>query len=189
MGVLDSLGGIARDALRSVLRKARKPQERPDHREPTPRPRPVPARGRSPELSDTYPGDFAGIPELEYTPRDDRAADPGEIVWTWVPFEEDPTAGKDRPVLIIGRDGPWLLGLGLTSRDHDADAGQEARDGRYWVDIGAGTWDSRGRPSEVRVNRVVRVHPDKVRRVAARLDEDRFRLVVVAVRKHARSRR
>jgi len=65
-------------------------------------------------------------------------ADPGEIVWTWVPFEEDHDQGKDRPVLVIGHDGPWLLALPLSGKDHDHDSDQEARAGRHWADIGSG---------------------------------------------------
>ena len=49
-----------------------------------------------------------GVVTIEYTPRLDNDPDPGEIVWTWVPFEEDPTQGKDRPVMIIGRRGRML---------------------------------------------------------------------------------
>ena len=42
--------------------------------------------------------------KLVYAPDLDGRADPGEIVWTWVVFEDDPTRGKDRPVLVVGRD-------------------------------------------------------------------------------------
>ena len=132
-----------------------------------------------------YPGDFDGLPTMDYAPDPDGDPDPGEIVWTWVPYEEDHTRGKDRPVLLVGRDGPWLLGLQLTSRDHDHDSAQEARAGRLWVDIGVGAWDPRGRPSEVRVNRVLRVDPGAVRREGAVLDADRFAVVARAVRAHA----
>ena len=111
--------------------------------------------------------------------------DPGEIVWTWVPYEEDHRQGKDRPVLVVGRDGLWLLGLMLTSKDHDRDAAQEAREGRHWVDIGSGAWDRDGRPSEVRVDRVVRVDPGAVRREGAVLDRRRFEEVATAVRTNA----
>ena len=38
-----------------------------------------------------------------YEPEADGQPDPGEVVWGWVPFEEDPSQGKDRPVLLIGR--------------------------------------------------------------------------------------
>jgi len=126
--------------------------------------------------------DFEGIPDLAYNPVADGRPDPGEIVWTWVPYEEDPHHGKDRPVLVVGRDDPWLLGLMLTSKDHDRDAAQESRHGRHWVDIGVGAWDRQGRPSEVRVDRILRVDPDGVRREGAVLDRERFEQVAVEVR-------
>jgi hypothetical protein len=129
-----------------------------------------------------YPGDFEGLPDIAYSPAHDGDPDPGEIVWTWVPFEEDHSRGKDRPVLVIGHDGPWLLGLMLTSQDHDRDAAQEARHGRQWVDIGTGSWDRQGRPSEARVDRIVRVDPARVRREGAVLSRERFDDVAVAVR-------
>lgn len=124
-----------------------------------------------------YPGDFEGRFDIEYSPEVDGKPDPGEVVWAWVPFEEDFAHGKDRPVLLIGRDGDWLLGLMLTSKDHDRDAEQEAHWGRYWFDIGAGAWDSKGRPSEVRLDRVLRVNPSAVRRIGAILDYPRYQAV------------
>ena len=141
-------------------------------------PTPAMARGTA------YPGDFLGTTEISYEPipGNGNVADPGEIVWTWVPFEEDHSQGKDRPVLVIGHDGPWLLALPLTSKDHDHDAEQEARAGRRWTDVGSGPWDNRGRASEVRVDRIVRVDPDRVRREGAVLDERRFNTVADAVR-------
>ena len=137
--------------------------------------------GHSPSPA-AYPGDFTGTPDLAYAPNPDGLPDPGEIVWTWVPYEEDHAQGKDRPVLIVGRDGQWLLGLMLTSQDHDRDARDEARHGRQWIDIGSGGWDTRGRASEVRVDRVVRVDPATVRREGAVLDRARFEEVADAVR-------
>jgi hypothetical protein len=122
---------------------------------------------------------------MSFAPHPDDVADPGEIVWTWVPFEEDHSRGKDRPVLVVGRDGGWLLALMLTSKDHDRDGAQEARAGRHWVDIGTGDWDRQGRPSEVRVDRVVRVDPTAVRRAGAALDRRTFDLVADAVRSRA----
>ena len=32
----------------------------------------------------------------------DGEPDPGEVVWAWVPYEDDPAQGKDRPVLVVG---------------------------------------------------------------------------------------
>ena len=121
-----------------------------------------------------YPGDFTGNVRPKYSASIDGKADPGEIVWTWVPFEDDPKQGKDRPVLVIGRDGKWLLSLMLTSKDHDRDAADEARGGRAWLDIGSGPWDRQGRRSEVRLDRVIRVHPDDVRREGAIMDRRLF---------------
>ncbi|WP_236749742.1 MULTISPECIES: type II toxin-antitoxin system PemK/MazF family toxin [Aeromicrobium] len=122
--------------------------------------------------------------DLTYAPKPDGRPDPGEIVWTWVPYEDDPAQGKDRPVLVVGRDGARLVGLMLTSKDHDRDAAQEARDGRFWLDIGSGPWDAQGRPSEVRVNRLIDVDPDAVRREGAVLDEPRFAAVLAAAAEH-----
>ena len=129
-----------------------------------------------------YPGDFKGTPRITYSPAPGEEADPGEVVWTWVPYEEDHRDGKDRPVLIIGRDHEWLLGLLLTSKDHDRDAAQEARYGRLWMDIGTGEWDPQRRPSEVRINRILRIDPDGVRRIGAVLDREVFEAVAAAVR-------
>jgi hypothetical protein len=122
-----------------------------------------------------YPGDYEGVVRVEYTPHpDDGVADPGEIVWTWVPFEEDHHRGKDRPVLVVGSDGPYLLALILTSKDHDRDAADEARWGRVWFDIGSGPWDKAGRNSEVRLDRVLRVEPGQVRREGSVIGEVLF---------------
>lgn len=136
-----------------------------------------------------YRGDWRGaLPATSWQAKDDGRPDPGEIVWAWVPYEEDHRQGKDRPVLLVGEDGDWLLGLQVTSQDHDLDAEQEARAGRRWIDIGAGAWDREGRRSEVRVNRIVRLDPAAVRREGAVLDERVFAAVVEAVRAVAAGR-
>lgn len=129
-----------------------------------------------------YPGDFTGRVQPSYDPHPDGEPDPGEIVWTWVPYEEDHSQGKDRPVLLIGRDGAWLLALQLTSQDHHRDAEQERAAGRIWLDIGSGAWDPQRRPSEVRINRVIRVAPDGIRREGAVLREEIFLRVASALR-------
>ncbi|MBV9829981.1 MAG: type II toxin-antitoxin system PemK/MazF family toxin [Marmoricola sp.] len=120
------------------------------------------------------------LPRLRYAPRRDGRPDPGEVVWAWVPYEDDPSRGKDRPVLVIGEDDGRLLALPLTSQDHDRDAEQERRAGRVWMDIGAGPWDARRRPSEVRLNRLLRLDPTTVRREGAALPRDVFDAVVAA---------
>jgi len=125
-----------------------------------------------------YPGDFTGTFTPRYAAKLDGHADPGEVLWTWVPYEDDHSRGKDRPVLAVGRDRRWLLCLMLTSKDHDRDAADEARWGRRWMDIGAGPWDRKRRPSEVRLDRMIRIHPDDVRREGAVLDRKTFDKVI-----------
>lgn len=120
--------------------------------------------------------------DIAYDPHPDGRPDPGEVVWMWVPYEDDPTRGKDRPVLLIGREGDQLVGLMLTSKDHDRDLEQEAREGRFWFDLGPGPWDSKGRPSELRLNRFIPIDPATIRREGAVLDPDRFAAVAVAVK-------
>ena len=114
--------------------------------------------------------------KLVYSPDLDGRADPGEVVWTWVTYEEDPTRGKDRPVLVVGRDHATLLGLMLSSQErHAAD--------RDWVGIGSGSWDYDGRPSWVRLDRVLDVPEESIRREGAILERDVFDVVAARLRR------
>ena len=127
--------------------------------------------------------DFHGRVVPEYAPEHDAEPDPGEVVWTWVPYEDDPTQGKDRPVLVLARtDDGHLLCLQLTSQDHDRDAAGEARWGRHWMDVGTGAWDRERRPSEVRLDRLLELDPGAVRREGAALSRPVFDSVVQRAR-------
>lgn len=113
---------------------------------------------------------------LEYNPELDGQADPGEVVWTWVAYEDDPRQGKDRPVVVVGRRGATLLGLMLSSN--------EDRNGqRHWLALGAGAWDREHRPSWVRLDRVLEVDEDGIRREGTILDRRRFDAVAVVLRR------
>ena len=125
-----------------------------------------------------------GLPDFAYSPDPDGEADPGEVVWAWVPFEEDPAQGKDRPVLVLARHETRLVVAQMTSKDHDRDAAQEARWGRFWHDVGTGDWDRQGRPSEVRLDRLLLVEPASVRREGATMKREIFDGVVAALRHH-----
>jgi hypothetical protein len=110
-----------------------------------------------------------------YSPDLDGVADPGEIVWAWVPYEEGDGRGKDRPLLVVGREGAELVGLMLSS--------QEDRAGdREWVSVGTGDWDRQGRESFVRLDRVLAVAEDGIRREGAVLDRPRFDRVAQRLR-------
>ncbi len=79
-------------------------------------------------------------PAFVYDPQLDGDADPGEIVWTWVPYEEDATKGKDRPTIVVARDGAEVLLVPLSSRSHE-----ERPDHASWIALGSGAWDGEGR--------------------------------------------
>jgi hypothetical protein len=113
--------------------------------------------------------------KLVYSPDLDGRADPGEIVWTWVTYEDDPTRGKDRPVLVVGRDRNTLLGLMMSSQE------RQAAD-RDWVAIGSGSWDSDGRASWVRLDRVLDVPEEGIRREGAILERAIFNVVAARLR-------
>ena len=112
---------------------------------------------------------------IVYSPDLDGRADPGEIVWTWVVYEDDPSKGKDRPVLVVGRDRSMLLGLMLSSQGHHADDPN-------WVGIGAGSWDYDGRASWVRLDRVLDVPEEGIRREGAILGREKFEIVAARLR-------
>jgi hypothetical protein len=116
----------------------------------------------------------AGV-RIEYSPDLDGDPDPGEVVWTWVPYEDDPSQGKDRPVVIIGRTGADLAGVPLTSKEHHRNDE---------VPVGTGAWDRSGRPSFAKVDQLLTIDPDAVRREGAVLSRNHFDDVVAGVAKH-----
>ncbi|MFJ2017721.1 type II toxin-antitoxin system PemK/MazF family toxin [Streptomyces nodosus] len=136
----------------------------------------VPGRYGPSATTEADPHDVGPV-RTEYAPAHDGDPDPGEIVWTWVPFEENDGRGKDRPVLVVAREAAGtLLAVQLTSKRHD---GTHAHgDPRHWVPIGHGPWDRSERDSWVYIERVIRVHDAGMRREACALDRGRFNLVV-----------
>ena len=107
------------------------------------------------------------LPDTTYAPRPDGRPDPGEIVWTWVPYEERDGRGKDRPVVIVAPSGAdAFLAVQLTSKAHEGS--------RDFVALGTGAWDAAGRPSWVNIDRVFVVRTAGMRREAASLDAKRY---------------
>ena len=140
-------------------------------------PRPGTAAGTA-GTGRAYAGDFQGTATVRYSPSPNGLPEPGEVVWAWVPYEEDQSQGKDRPVLLVGNAGGNLLGVMLTSKDHDRDG---RRDEDY-IDIGTGAWDRQLRPSEAKLDRILQINPADVRREGAILDAGRFNLVAAELR-------
>ncbi|PZU28351.1 MAG: PemK domain-containing protein, partial [Microbacterium sp.] len=99
-----------------------------------------------------------------------------EVVWTWVPYEENDGRGKDRPVLVIGRhSADRVFAVRLTSKAHDAE--------RDFLPIGSGAWDSQGRPSWVDIEQLYSVHREGMRREASAIDVKRFAVVAQALQR------
>ncbi|ALG07510.1 type II toxin-antitoxin system PemK/MazF family toxin [Kibdelosporangium phytohabitans] len=134
---------------------------------------PKPSRGYVRQVHVVEPGST-----LDYSPDLDGLADPGEIVWAWVPYEEDPDRGKDRPLLVIGRNGQRLLAVMLSSKDREGQRG--------WVGLGSGPWDRDGRESFVLLSRMYELEEDDIRREGAVLEPDRFERVATAIAARAR---
>jgi len=107
-----------------------------------------------------------------WAPEEDHHPDPGEIVWPWVPYEEHDGRGKDRPVLLVARGKATgnFLAIKLTSKWHS--------DAENWVSIGTGGWDRDARESWAVIDRVVRVHPEGIRREGHALDRGDFDNVI-----------
>ncbi|MBN9611975.1 MAG: hypothetical protein J0H64_00650 [Actinobacteria bacterium] len=106
-----------------------------------------------------------------YAPMPDGDPDPGEVVWTWVPYAEHDGRGKDRPVLIFARiDAASYAGCYLSTKEH-----------RGFVSIGSGGWDPQGRESFLATDRVLMVHARGMRREGQVLPRDRFDRAVEAI--------
>ena len=87
-----------------------------------------------------------------------------------MPYEDDPSQGKDRPVLVIGWDHDRLVAVPFTSKDHTVHPDN--------MEIGSGPWDRSGRRSYVKLDRLLLVDPAVVRREGGALDRHRFDEVV-----------
>lgn len=174
---LRSLGNAVRRGLRMLQNRPKTQPTGPEHG-PGGR-TPASAGGGGPVEAAAYPGDYRGRVSVRYAPQPDGDPDPGEVVWAWVPYEEDHGKGKDRPVLLVGHNGPFLLGLMLTSKDRVPTGSSSAE----YVDLGAGGWDKQGRPSEVRLDRILQIRAESIRREGAVLDKARFEEVAAGLRR------
>lgn len=123
--------------------------------------------------AETIQVDPKRLPEVRiaYAPSRDGNPDAGEVIWTWVPYEENDGRGKDRPVLVIGRQSAErVYAVRMTSKEH-----------RDHIAIGSGAWDSQGRSSWVDIEQLYSVHVAGTRREAAVLDRERYIVVAKAL--------
>ncbi|HWU27678.1 MAG TPA: type II toxin-antitoxin system PemK/MazF family toxin [Microbacterium sp.] len=159
---------------------------RPRHPDAVLRPDGRPSAGSSRQTDEVSPGRTRGSETIEvdpdrvgdvnvgYSPSRNGQPDSGEVIWTWVPYEENDGRGKDRPVLVIGRQSAdRVYAVRMTSKAHDRD--------RDFLSIGSGAWDSQGRESWVDIEQLYSVHHDGMRREAAVLDKGRYGRVTEAL--------
>lgn len=147
------------------------------------------AAGSSAVMTAGRPVTGSGVPaaqrarKLVYAADLGGRADSGEIVWAWVAHEDDPDRGEDRPVLVVGRDGRTLLALMLSGSEPGADDNDDDND---WVGIGPGgrddPADTRDGQSWVRLDRVLDVPEEGIRREGAVLNRDSFREIATRLR-------
>ncbi|WP_246092939.1 type II toxin-antitoxin system PemK/MazF family toxin [Subtercola boreus] len=186
---MPSFSHLLSTVLRSIasgLTSRRAPSERTSTRGSGTRPAP-----RSPGSTRTPPQPSNGARTVEidsrtlghqrlgYSPQRDARPDPGEVVWTWVPYEENDGRGKDRPVLVLARlSANSVLAVQLTSKAHPDDRGA--------LELGAGPWDPSGRPSWVRLDRLFRVTDGGMRREGSALDAPTYARVAEALQQRYR---
>lgn len=184
--ILSALIGLLGQALtrpRDAGRRAPRPRPRATlrpggRRDPRPQRTPAepelsPGRGNGSETIQVDP-ERVGEVNVSYSPAQNSLPDSGEIIWTWVPYVENDGRGKDRPVLVIGRESATrVYAVRMTSKAHDGD--------RDFLSIGSGAWDSQGRESWVDIEQLYSVHHEGMRREAAALDRARYARVTDAL--------
>lgn len=136
-------------------------------------------------LVSRYPVEKLGLPKFAFEPVADGDPDPGEVVWAWIPYEEDSSKGKDRPVAVLARvpGKNWVVVAQLSSKNHDEDRQQEASQGRYWHRLGSGDWDKAGRESWARIDRLLWFANEEVRREGASMNGNQFLALAKAISK------
>lgn len=102
-----------------------------------------------------------------YAPDMDGQADPGEVVWIWVPADGPGNPPRERSMVVVGRTRNTILGLLISCNP-------EHRVDDDWIDIGAGGWDERGRQSWVRLDRILEVSELGIRRQGTVIPRGRF---------------
>lgn len=114
---------------------------------------------------------------IYYAPDMDGQAEPGEVVWIWAPSDGADAPPRERAMLVIGRDRHTILGLLISPNPRHAGA-------ESWLDIGAGEWDPAGRQCWVRLDRVLEVSEQGVRRQGALFPQRRFDRIATRLRNH-----
>lgn len=112
---------------------------------------------------------------IVYAPDMDGQTDPGEVVWAPVLLEGDAEKPRERAVVVVGRHKQTLLGALISTRERHADS-------PTWLFIGSGAWDPEGRPSWVRLDKIIEVPEVGIRRSGAVMPRRRFDRIAARLR-------
>ncbi len=112
---------------------------------------------------------------VSFAPDLDGQADSGEVVWVWVPGDAPTAPPQERAILVIGRTRTTVFGLLISPNpDHATE--------EWWLEIGAGEWDERGRQCWVRLDRVLEVPEEQIRRQGTLFPPRRFERIANRLR-------
>ena len=112
---------------------------------------------------------------IVYAPDMDGQTDPGEVVWAPVMLEGDAEKSRERAVVVVGRHKQILLGALISTHARHADS-------PHWLFIGSGAWDPEGRPSWVRLDKILEVPESGIRRSGAMMPRRRFDRIAARLR-------
>lgn len=170
-----AVSAVSRRIVSRTRRPTNQSQADPDTRADRPTAQQSSSPGQSgPNATVEVEPTSIGPVAMTYSPDPDGQPDPGEVVWTWVPYSEHDGRGKDRPVLLVAAEpAGTALGVQLTSKRHD---------GADFVAVGSGDWDTEHRPSWANLDRIIRVHPGGMRREATAVPHPEFTLVTQRLR-------
>ena len=112
---------------------------------------------------------------IVYAPDMDGQTDPGEVVWAPVLLEGDAEKPRERAVVVVGRHKQTLLGALISTHERHADS-------PTWLFIGSGAWDPEGRPSWVRLDKIIEVPEVGIRRSGAMMPRRRFDRIAARLR-------
>ena len=110
-----------------------------------------------------------------FAPDMDGHADSGEVVWVWAPTDGDSSTPIERAMLIVGRTHSTVLGLLISPNPSHADED-------YWLEIGSGEWDEAGRQCWIRLDRILEVSEQQIRRKGILFPQRRFERVANRLR-------
>lgn len=129
-----------------------------------------PGRAGRGATRDLTPAELSRL-QPTYSPARNGEPDPGEVIWTWVPYAEHDGRGKDRPVLIIARvDSEHWAACYLSTKHHDG-----------FISVGSGPWDSQGRESFLSPERILLISEEGMRRESTGLNREAFERAVDAI--------